>query len=66
MAKKTKVNDIEVTGPIEIIEVQETPSHKVTTRLSIIQDLLNSKPNETRRNFLLSEQTKLQKELKEL
>ena len=66
MAKKTKVQDIEVIEPI-VIEVQK-PSKEDEIKFSLmrIQDSLNEKPNPTLRNELLKAQTKLQKALKEL
>ena len=66
MAKKTKVQDIEVIEPI-VIEVQK-PSKEDEIKFSLmrIQDSLNEKPNSALRNELLKAQTKLQKALKEL
>tara|TARA_R110000744_G_scaffold225548_1_gene343947 strand:+ start:543 stop:743 length:201 start_codon:yes stop_codon:yes gene_type:complete len=66
MAKKTKVQDIEVVEPI-VIEVQK-PSKEDEIKFSLmrIQDSLNEKPNPILRNELLKAQTKLQKALKEL
>lgn len=66
MAKKTKVQDIEVIEPI-IIELQK-PSKEDEIKFSLmrIQDSLNEKPNPALRNELLKAQTKLQKALKEL
>ena len=64
MAKKTKVQDIEVIEPIEV----QKPSKEDEIKFSLmrIQDSLNEKPNPTLRNELLKAQTKLQKALKEL
>jgi hypothetical protein len=66
MAKKTKVQDIEVIDPI-VIELQK-PSKEDEIKFSLmrIQDSLNEKPNSALRNELLKAQTKLQKALKEL
>tara|TARA_R110002073_G_scaffold322097_1_gene498570 strand:+ start:118 stop:318 length:201 start_codon:yes stop_codon:yes gene_type:complete len=66
MAKKTKVQDIEVVEPI-VIEVQKpSKEDEIKFRLMRIQDSLNEKPNPALRNELLKAQTKLQKALKEL
>ena len=66
MAKKTKVQDIEVVEPI-VIEVQKpSKEDEIKFRLMRIQDSLNEKPNSALRNELLKAQTKLQKALKEL